>query len=182
MQSSEQVHGDSPPSGERPGARLAWACLLASCALVGCRSTAGEQPAELVVTESADTGPESDPKQPANSDEVEARSSSRSPAAPPTSTPAAGTALGRRIASGRDPAYPAMSRKLREEGSVDLAIDVANDGRLRDVRIVASSGHPRLDEAALSAVRGWTFKPRTGEEPNMVYRQRFVFRLTSAPR
>lgn len=134
------------------------------------------------MTEAADSSTASDAAKPANSDEPGTRSSAQSPASPSTSTPAAGTVLGRRIASGRDPAYPAMSRKLREEGSVDLAIDVANNGRLRDVRIVASSGHARLDEAALAAVRGWTFRPRTGEEPNMVYRQRFVFRLTSAAR
>jgi protein TonB len=75
-----------------------------------------------------------------------------------------------------------MSRKLLEEGSVDLAIEVGNDGGLRGVRVVSSSGHARLDEAALAAVRAWTFKPRTGAEPSKVYRQRFVFRLKPTQR
>lgn len=178
MRASEQVDRARLGFGARPLAWTAAAWLLASCALVGCRSTEGEEAAELVVTQSTDQGLASERAKPANLDESTSPSSSDAPRPPP----AAGTALGRRIASGSDPLYPTMSRKLREEGSVDLAIDVANDGRLRGVRIVASSGHARLDEAALAAVRGWTFKPRTGEEPNMVYRQRFVFRLKAAPR
>jgi len=178
MRASEQLDRVRQGLGVRPLAWTAAAWLLASCALVGCRSTVGEEPAEFVVTESTDQSLASEQARPANSAESTTRSSSEAPPPPP----AAGTALGRRIASGSDPLYPTMSRKLREEGSVDLAIDVANDGSLRGVRIVDGSGHARLDEAALAAVRGWTFKPRTGDEPNMVYRQRFVFRLKSAQR
>jgi protein TonB len=75
-----------------------------------------------------------------------------------------------------------MSRKLREEGVVELAIEVANSGRLVEVRVLSSSGHARLDDAALVAVRSWTFKPRTGDGAAAIYRQRFVFRLKSASR
>ena len=85
--------------------------------------------------------------------------------------------LVRRKASGADPVYPEMSKRLQEEGAVELGVEVGNDGRLHEVRVLRSSGSARLDEAAVQAVRGWTFTPRTGEEPSMVYRQRFVFRL-----
>ena len=85
--------------------------------------------------------------------------------------------LARRKASGGDPVYPEMSKRLQEEGAVELGVEVGNDGGLREVRVLRSSGCARLDEAAVLAVRGWTFTPRTGEEPSMVYRQRFVFRL-----
>ena len=162
---------DTPQIHQQAGGKSrSWVvlgCFLTSVAAMGCRTTAREESAQTSGV--------------ARAPGVDAAKLGSAPVATPLAPlPAAGTALGRRIASGSDPAYPELSRKLREEGSVDLAIDVANDGRLRGARIVDGSGHARLDEAALAAVRGWTFKPRTGDEPNMVYRQRFVFRLKSA--
>lgn len=60
------------------------------------------------------------------------------------------------------PVYPTISRRLGEEGSVLLLIYVMPDGRVGDVKIKRSSGHPRLDEAAVAAARkGWRFKPAT---------------------
>jgi protein TonB len=173
---------DTPQIHQQAGGKsCSWVvlgCFLTSVAAMGCRTTAREESAELVITDSTGSAQTSGV---ARAPGVDAAKLGSAPVASPLAPlPAAGTALGRRIASGSDPAYPELSRKLREEGSVDLAIDVANDGRLRGARIVDGSGHARLDEAALAAVRGWTFKPRTGDEPNMVYRQRFVFRLKSA--
>ena len=57
------------------------------------------------------------------------------------------------------PQYPAESRKLREEGVVLLKVAVTAAGRAADVQLQRSSGHSRLDEAALRAVRRWEFKP-----------------------
>ncbi len=57
------------------------------------------------------------------------------------------------------PAYPAMSRRLREAGEVLLRVDVAADGAVRAVEIERGSGHVRLDEAARGAVAGWRFIP-----------------------
>jgi protein TonB len=60
------------------------------------------------------------------------------------------------------PVYPAMSRRLGEEGVVILMIYVLPDGRVGDVRVHKSSGHPRLDDAAVDAARNkWRFKPAT---------------------
>jgi protein TonB len=87
--------------------------------------------------------------------------------------------LARRKVTGGDPLYPEMSKRLQEEGPVELAVEVGKDGSLRQVRITKSSGYERLDQAALAAVRQWTFTPRTGEEAALVYHQRFVFRLVS---
>lgn len=100
-----------------------------------------------------------------------------SAAAVPGPAPALRGPLARRKVSGADPRYPEMSQRLREEGVVELGVEVDNDGALIAVRVLGSSGHERLDAAAVQAVRTWTFAPRTGAEASMVYRQRFVFRL-----
>lgn len=57
------------------------------------------------------------------------------------------------------PVYPALSRRLREEGTVRLRVLVGPDGLAREVRLDAGSDHPRLDEAARAAVAGWRFLP-----------------------
>lgn len=46
-----------------------------------------------------------------------------------------------------------------------VAVEVDASGQSRDVRVHASSGHPRLDEAALRSVPHWSFRPamRKGE-------------------
>lgn len=63
------------------------------------------------------------------------------------------------------PAYPAVSRRNRESGVVRLRVQVSAEGRAQEVRIESSSGHRRLDEAALRAVRTWKFVPaRRGKE------------------
>jgi protein TonB len=60
------------------------------------------------------------------------------------------------------PVYPAMSRRLGEEGVVTLMIYVLPDGRVGDVRVHKSSGFARLDAAAVEAARNkWRFKPAT---------------------
>jgi protein TonB len=63
------------------------------------------------------------------------------------------------------PAYPAMSRRLGEEGRVVLRVFVDIDGRPEQVELKNSSGFPRLDQAAEDAVRRWKFVPaKRGEE------------------
>jgi protein TonB len=60
------------------------------------------------------------------------------------------------------PVYPAMSRRLGEEGVVMLMIYVLPDGRVGDVRVHKSSGFARLDAAAVEAARNkWRFRPAT---------------------
>lgn len=57
------------------------------------------------------------------------------------------------------PAYPILSRKQREAGEVRLRVRVSAEGSAEQVLLHASSGHPRLDAAALAAVRAWRFTP-----------------------
>lgn len=53
------------------------------------------------------------------------------------------------------PAYPPLSRRLEETGEVLVRVELADDGGVAAARIERSSGHQRLDDAALAAVRGW---------------------------
>ena len=57
------------------------------------------------------------------------------------------------------PRYPPASRRAREEGEVLVRVLIGVDGRPSEVRILRSSGHARLDEAAVEAVRAALFRP-----------------------
>ena len=62
------------------------------------------------------------------------------------------------------PAYPLTSRRQGESGKVLLLVQVTPHGTAAQVEIKQSCGFPRLDEAALEAVRKWRFVPaRLGE-------------------
>lgn len=58
-----------------------------------------------------------------------------------------------------DPVYPPASRRMDEQGAVRLRVMVDERGRPQEVQVAESSGFPRLDEAAVSAVRRWVFAP-----------------------
>lgn len=63
------------------------------------------------------------------------------------------------------PAYPPLSRRLREEGRVMLRVLVDARGLPERVELRHSSGHERLDRVALETVRQWKFVPaRRGED------------------
>ncbi len=57
------------------------------------------------------------------------------------------------------PLYPPIARRLGETGRVLLRVFVRTDGSAADVQINKSSGSSRLDQAALDAVRKWSFEP-----------------------
>lgn len=57
------------------------------------------------------------------------------------------------------PRYPALSRRLGEEGRVLLQVQVSTEGKALDVKIKESSGYQRLDEAAIEVVKQWQFIP-----------------------
>ncbi len=59
----------------------------------------------------------------------------------------------------REPQYPERARRMNQEGSTLLKARVDQDGQVVQVQIVASSGHPVLDEAAQQAVQTWRFAP-----------------------
>lgn len=63
------------------------------------------------------------------------------------------------------PVYPAISRRMGEEGRVVLRVRVNADGVATDVQLHTGSGSERLDNAALTTVQRWKFVPaRLGAE------------------
>jgi len=77
------------------------------------------------------------------------------------------------------PAYPRLSLRMNEQGKVILRVELGDDGRIANVTIKSSSGYPRLDDAALSAVKTWRCKPtiRNGVAIQAVALQPFNFTL-----
>lgn len=64
------------------------------------------------------------------------------------------------------PPYPSISRRLGEEGVVQLRVSVDPGGNVQQIEIYRGSGYPRLDQSALQTVRRWRFVPaRQGNQP-----------------
>jgi periplasmic protein TonB len=57
------------------------------------------------------------------------------------------------------PTYPEDARQQGIEGTALLSVQVLADGRVGDVSVKTTSGSTILDEAAVRAVRRWTFEP-----------------------
>jgi protein TonB len=81
-----------------------------------------------------------------------------------------------------DPTYPPASRRAGEQGTVRLKVLVDTNGRPSNVTVSQSSGFPRLDEAAIQAVKKWKFEAATdGTNKIQAYTQVAVtFKLTEA--
>jgi periplasmic protein TonB len=58
-----------------------------------------------------------------------------------------------------NPIYPARSRRAGEQGNAVVRVLVDVTGRPAQVSLQTSSGHPELDQSALSAVRAAQFRP-----------------------
>ena len=62
------------------------------------------------------------------------------------------------------PPYPPLARRLGEEGKTVLRVYVSAEGLPGQIELLESAGSPRIDEAALEAVKHWRFIPaRQGE-------------------
>ena len=57
------------------------------------------------------------------------------------------------------PPYPKRAKRRGYEGTVILEVLVNGNGRVKELRILTSSGHSVLDRAALKSVNGWLFEP-----------------------
>jgi protein TonB len=57
------------------------------------------------------------------------------------------------------PAYPPLSKRLREEGKVVIRTLIGVDGTAQQAQIKQSSGFERLDQAALATALKWRYAP-----------------------
>ena len=55
------------------------------------------------------------------------------------------------------PEYPALAKQARISGVVHLAVIIAKEGTVMDIKVI--SGHPLLIPAALQAVQQWVYQP-----------------------
>src|SRR6185369_4651974 len=55
------------------------------------------------------------------------------------------------------PTYPEIAKRARVQGTVILEATISPQGRVTDVKVLR--GIPMLDEAAMGAVRQWTYSP-----------------------
>jgi protein TonB len=56
--------------------------------------------------------------------------------------------------------YPPVSRRLGEQGTLRLRLAITAEGAVAEAQIESSSGHPRLDDAALQWVKAhWRYEP-----------------------
>lgn len=60
--------------------------------------------------------------------------------------------------TGRPPVYPEEARKQRLTGEVGIELTVDDAGRVLEAKVVQPL-EPTMDEAALQAVRTWTYDP-----------------------
>ena len=81
---------------------------------------------------------------------------SNPPPAPPVQTAAVISA-----SSCEKPEYPSASKRLEEEGTVQLKFLVGADGKVLESAVEKSSGFRRLDEAARAGLSKCQFKPAT---------------------
>jgi len=84
------------------------------------------------------------------------------------------------VRASREPEYPPVSRRLGEQGSLILQVLVGVDGKVRDAKLVQSSGFDRLDRAALDGVKtSYRFVPGTvdGKPQEMWYTFKFNWKL-----
>lgn len=77
------------------------------------------------------------------------------------------------------PAYPALSRRLGEQGRVVIRVLIDKDGKPQQGGIGQSSGYARLDQAALRAAMDWRYVPgrRDGKAQDMWFNVPIHFAL-----
>jgi TonB family protein len=83
----------------------------------------------------------------------------------------------------KNPEYPPMSQRLDEQGTVTVKVLVRKDGSAGSVTLKSSSGYPRLDKAAIDAVRTWKFEPslRAGVPVDREFDLPITFKAPSSP-
>ncbi|MCB0321527.1 MAG: energy transducer TonB, partial [Bdellovibrionales bacterium] len=128
------------------------------------------QPAETQIAEtaSAQTSPHSEASQNSNANETAKKAIAAAAAAPaaqsasPYGKPTGKTRSYldlRQTPGNKPPQYPQLARRNSQEGQVQLAYYVKNDGTISSVKMIRSSGHPLLDQEAIRAISQYRYQP-----------------------
>ena len=78
-----------------------------------------------------------------------------------------------------EPNYPPASRRNGEQGSVKLRVELDETGHISSVKVAQSSGHSRLDNAGVAAIKNWKCEAATrdGKPARAIATQVFDFKL-----
>ncbi|MBS41474.1 MAG: hypothetical protein CMM83_07145 [Rhodospirillales bacterium] len=57
------------------------------------------------------------------------------------------------------PKYPSRARRRGQEGTLILRITVSDNGKPFSIKVIKTSGHQILDQAAINAIWNWQFQP-----------------------
>ncbi|MFK3799103.1 MULTISPECIES: energy transducer TonB [unclassified Pseudomonas] len=88
------------------------------------------------------------------------------PPAPPAPAPVTPASANAGYLHNPAPEYPALAMRRNWEGTVLLRVHVLASGKPGEVQIQKSSGRDQLDDAALAAVKRWSFAPaKQGDTP-----------------
>jgi len=162
---SEFIHPSAPPAPEPRHTPAAHRLLRQTPAPQSAPQPLPQQP--LAITpEPAPPLTSAAPAAPTQSVAVEASPVAAAPLAAPPAAPPAPPRIElpsseAAYLNNPEPPYPALSRRLGEQGTVVVRALIGIDGRPQQAEIRQSSGYERLDQAALQAVRSWRFVPGT---------------------
>ena len=81
------------------------------------------------------------------------------PAAPPAPKPVTPASASAGYLKNPAPEYPSLAMRRGWEGTVMLRVHVLASGKPGEIQIQKSSGRDQLDDAALAAVKRWSFVP-----------------------
>lgn len=101
------------------------------------------------------------------------------PAAPTARSEPVRTAAVVNSANCEKPEYPSASRRMEEEGTVNLRFLIGVDGKVLQAEVEKSSGYKRLDEAARAGLARCQFRPATvdGKPEQAWASMRYTWRL-----
>ena len=87
-----------------------------------------------------------------------------------------------RAKSRKSPEYPRSARRAGTEGQVQLNLLISASGTVDDARLLSATPSGVFEDAALEAVRRWTFSPARyeGRAVSVWARQTIDFRLSGA--
>lgn len=88
------------------------------------------------------------------------------PAAPPAPAPITPPSASAGYLKNPAPEYPALAQRRNWEGTVLLRVHVLPSGSPAEIQVQQSAGRQQLDDAAVAAVKRWSFVPaKQGGQP-----------------